>query len=267
MTANGTSLGLAPADLWSNASEAALNAGEALAQAGQPAIVIDAPARVETDLRSTLPFACVDLQSPRLDFSRPFAAQAIVTAVDVLSGRFFAARVDEREFALDPAIAAAITPEDLGTTPRPTAYVADLRERLGLPWTPAEYLITVFHGERVSNRVRVRVGPSDGFYVDPAVQRYLDEARRVPAAEPVWPVPGDPLPSYRAGPGTPPAPEGAGISLAADRVVAPQAARVLLQGSLRLPVLPRQRTVEGSKATAHPGQRGAVERDGPRFDP
>lgn len=204
--------------------------------------LLDGPARVDLERRSTLPlhgiWASTYRDNAQLDFDR----QALVVAVRLESGQVFVERAMELKAARRTAPAGEETPPE-GTTLR--SFHLDLRRRLPLlPWRPGTLLVTLLVRDRTSNRVRVELRLGGDLAQDPDVKAFLDRHRRHAWPQPVYPPSsGGKVPGYRRTPETPPAPAGHGIALACDRVnVVPAGdlgGSVVVRGSFRLPLLDR----------------------------
>jgi len=221
-------LGLADEEFWTNP----LKRPEAKPPVG---LVLAAPEMIPLRGRDTFP-AVVRRTGLVADHAlAPFQRYGIVTAVDLGRNEIYANHALNVEGAIwiQPKPASAY----VGNSSAP--YVLELRDRLGLPWRAAEYLVTVIIRDQISNRALVRItAEPPGTYEDPEVRRYL-ESLRAPQARArrsdTWPPPAAPLPAYGRLPDAPAVPEGEGIVLGIDRVVVCRSgARAVLRGSFRL---------------------------------
>lgn len=129
--------------------------GYRLADAGQQGLLLGGPEYIAHDKDARFPVACLNV-AERLelrDFDLP--SYALVTAVNVVSGEFFADHLVEQKFKkvkLDPN--ASLPPPGLSFR----GSAGDLFARLGIPRHGAEYLVTGILLDRVSNRLKMRVG-------------------------------------------------------------------------------------------------------------
>lgn len=216
--------------------------------------LIAAPSLVALDARATAPLVGCHTMTLRDVRAYDVARVAIVVAVCVETNEVFASR------ALPPPEPQPV--EDVGEIDdggTGVTFALDLFENPGLPRRPATYDVVVIVRDRVSNRVRVRLGPSPAAYQDPEVLRFLEEANQRPAMREPWPAPGDPLPSFDARATRAPLPKDPGIALAIDRVVmlGPNA-RAVLSGAFRLPLLRREIAPASTPAPAHAAVRGVT---------
>ena len=209
-------------------------------------LALGAPRQVPLDARSTLPALVCQVETVATGRLRRLRRQGLVTAMNLRTGALRVTRFTDsaqEERPLDPE-----PPPEPGEEPPPDSSndrisslsTLDLRERLGLAWEPAEYLVTVILMDRVSNRVRVALAPTESSFLDPAVAEFIaaEYARLRPL--PPAPPPGDPVPRYRAWDGAPEIPSEPGINLRADRVSAiREDRRAMLYGSFRVPLRPQ----------------------------
>lgn len=181
--------------------------GYRMVNSGQQGLLLGGPDYVASDKDSRFPVACLNV-ADRLDL-RNFGLKsyALVAAVDVATGAFYADYLSEQKFKK----------EDLGpeaSLPPPGISFrgggGDLFTRLEIPRYAAEYLVTGILLDRVSNRVKIRVG-SEAARQDAA--KFAAEAAEAAKV---------PLPRYRAlairradkEAGSPPLPDVPGINAA-----------------------------------------------------
>jgi len=197
-------------------------------------ILIDAPPRVSTTARETLPVLGWYARSLRENMAQDMETRTLVAASDLDTGR----------------VAAGLA-LDMGKTPAPqdpppvdfdpgegvvfSSLELDARRQLDLSWQRGRYAITLMKDGVRSNTVETVLEPTLVGYQDPEVLRFL-ASRRVPPPRlrprPVYPALGKTnLPSYREIEGSPEPPAKPGIALAYD----PKPNRMLLQGAFRLP--------------------------------
>lgn len=221
---------LADAEFWSEPLKNLDKVSEAHETGPGRVLVIDGPGEVDLEARKSLPIPVYYL-APQTD-TRSFAFQDIaVILLSRLEDRavFCGMAADPLTIPREPATEAGDPTVLIGSS-----YVLDLRKHPQIPWRPGTYLVTLAMRDLVSNRARVRLGPSPAKFKDPEVEKFLRE-QAPPAPAPVSPEPGDPFPSYRPDAKSPPLPEEEGIALAVDRVVVTSKdARAALRASFRL---------------------------------
>ena len=211
-------------------------------------LLIDAPARVSLNRRTTVPVAGYFARSLRDDLKIQQERQMLVAAVRQDTGELSIA------LALDTGkIPAPSRPPtgDPGEGSTLNMFAFDLRGVLGLPWEASRYSVAVILRELVSNPVSIELGRDPTEYEDPAVAAFLAEQRdmAVPPPPPsVFPPPhehpetGQP-PDYQPLLDMP-ASKTPGIELRAQRVVvAKDGGKCILQGCFHLPI-PRRFRVE-----------------------
>jgi hypothetical protein len=129
--------------------------GYRLADAGKQGLLLGGPDYVAYDKDARFPVSCLNV-AERLEL-RDYDLQSygIITAVNVATGDYYADHLIEQKFKkekMDPN--ASLPPA--GISFRGTA--GDLFARLEIPRHTAEYLVTGILLNRVSNRVKIRVG-------------------------------------------------------------------------------------------------------------
>lgn len=158
--------------------------GDGLIESGFYGLRIDGPERVELDKRSVFPLVTVRV-AESMDASRwLFKEFAVLTAMDLVSGTLHAAFYIEQK--------SVKAPRDLEKNPPPPGSVArsasaDLFKRLRIPRTASEYLVTVVLLDKISNRIRVKVGES-GILRDNAAFK-MEIGKRIPDKFPRIEVP------------------------------------------------------------------------------
>jgi hypothetical protein len=237
----GLPLGLTDADYWIDPFKTRSDLESKLMEEGKEALLLGAPGKISIAEHDSLPV--VAIRTANLDrlARRVFRKHAVLTAVDQATGQTYAymavvKNVKEPKQYDGPPL------EGMGGE----AFLIDAKSQLGLPWAPARYVVGLVLLDQVSNRVAVEL--KKGGYDDPAVADYLkgrDKSLAPPSPFPAPAVQTDGaggkqspvFPYYSPWAGSPPLPEGAGISILADRVV-PRGPRTacVIRGSFRLPV-------------------------------
>lgn len=199
---------------------------EAIEAAGFEGIELAAPSRVVlSDCDSFPVFVCQ--RAPYADLPHTsFGANGCVVAVDLLGHHVFAGPAAIYDNVVQEDLPDALMRDPLGGEKRPPLGTStqstrvELREMLGLPWTPTRYLLTALVCDRVSNRVESELAL--GAFRDDAVDRFLAEQRDAEPPSAPWPVrdpyasPPRDLPSFERVRGlTPPVPDDIGITLSA----------------------------------------------------
>src|SRR5205823_10392386 len=138
----------------------------------------------------------------------------LLHAVDLASNRVFSAFAAEQDNVIYPELSPAELEEVApGETLQP--MLIEARERLGVPWLPAEILLTATLRDQVSNRRKVTLAAPASKYQDPAVKEFLEQKKAKQAPPRPYPEPGDPFPAYVPVDGSPETPAEPGIALAA----------------------------------------------------
>ncbi|MCA8960750.1 MAG: hypothetical protein KDC38_09565, partial [Planctomycetes bacterium] len=208
-------------------------------RAKREALCIGAPHRIGLDRHESMPLALLRVKRLHDEGAVSLVESAIVAAMELDSGRLFAAPAFRRSStATAPAKRrGALGGDDAMVSEGRTV---DLRQRLGIPQAPGRYLVRAFLRDRVSNVQSMEVVDSLDFD-DPSVVAHHREQRLrklVPTLRDVAPTPGQPLPSFYALPESPPLPKGLGITIQLPRVVTVEdKARCLARGSFRVPIL------------------------------
>lgn len=248
--------------LWSPAAVEALDLGGALLRSRFRGLALRAPAMVSMAERSTVPAAIWQVDSLRDLATHDLAGRGLVVIVDRRSGEVRVGGLRHPEAVRE---ADDLLPHGVSVRPKPPEGEAvnqafyDLVTRAGFPWQAGDYLVTVVLLDRVSNRVEVALrssAASDVFH-DPAVEALLAAEYARLGPDPVWPLPGNPAPSYRPQPQRPAAPEAPGITLSVDRAVPQRAgARWWLHGAWRLPLRPQDIVRDADASVEHMVARG-----------
>jgi hypothetical protein len=199
-------------------------------------LYLGAPSAVALGDRFTLPVEVRRSVSLRDSVAVPFKRYALLHAVDLTSNRAYAQYAVEQDNAVYPEVSPAKL-DAMAPAKTMTPFLLDARQRLDLPWRPAELLLTVTVRDKVSSRPKVTLSAGASAYQDPALSEYLEKKRaKLPAPRPS-PPPGDPLPAYVPVDGSPPLPKAPAIAISAERVVElKEGATCLLRGSFLLPV-------------------------------
>lgn len=163
-----------------------------------------------------------------------FDDYAIVTAMDLRSGKFYADRVVEQKY-VKPVRDPASNPPPPGRSSDGAA--ADLFVRLGIPKVIGEYLVTGVLLNRVSNRIAVKVGPPELAGSDERFDQALSKHHEAglksdsTATNLIFN-------SGMEGPGSPVIIKESGIEISANPVsdLKQEKGPVMLEGSFRLPV-------------------------------
>lgn len=228
--------GLAPSDYWDDPKRTESEVARMLSKEKFEGVRIDAPAFVPVEVRGTLPVLTMRTGSYRDMWAVGAESHALLTVFDPDLNRLYV------DFALSQEFVRSTEPVDLDQAPKgrmSTMYLLDARKRLGLPWHPSRYWVTVILRERVSNRVLVELGKSTGSFQDPAVEKYIADERAKTAPRAIRPTPAHPYPRYKAVEGCPPIPVDPGLAFVLPRVL-PQGSPWLLQGSFRFQVSPEE---------------------------
>jgi hypothetical protein len=245
------SLGLVDEEYWTN-PERAKEAAKTFADEGFGGVKLGAPGTVPIDVHDTFPVVALRAGSIADHWAVSFNEHALWASMDLGANRLTVRPAGDPEVETPPA-----NPEDAPSGYMVEPFVVDLRDALSLKWQPGRHLVTVVMRERVSNRADVTLKYSTRKFEDPEVAKFLEAKKATPAPPVVTPPPGDPLPSYEKRDDSPPIPEKPGIALAAERVlVFTPDAQVILRGSFRLPVLPKEVVVP---AEPKPGEAPAAD--------
>jgi hypothetical protein len=234
MTVSQGIIGLSDEDFWGQADAKSAGLRRQLLKAGQPAFFIDAPTRVVLERRHTAPVVCFFAADNAVLRQGKPQQDGVVVAVNLRDNRVLAnmAWASKRSMATAP-----------GAAPGPgmgaESFTIDLRDRLGLPWQPGEYLVNVIQRDQVSNRVRIELASDQTPYVDPEVARHLEERRKSAPPPAIYPplVEGASYPTYRDHKGAPPVPASVGITLSLPRIqtLVDRRTSTVVHGSFRLP--------------------------------
>jgi hypothetical protein len=248
MAMDDDNLGLLDEEFWADLESRSGKIAGGLRAAGFFGTRIAAPAFVSLAQRDSVPVAVCRVATLADAAKVDITLRALATAVDLDTGDVRASRAfyedNEEPFEAVPAppeYAAAIDPKPVGTTAEVMQF--DARERLGVPWRPATYLVTLVVLDQVSNRRKVTLQTSPSTYEDPAVKEFLEKERLRIGPPPAGPraAEGEPFAHFRKRPESPPPPAKPGIAMAAPRVfVLGSATSCLLSGSFRVPLARHQ---------------------------
>jgi hypothetical protein len=235
-------LGLTDADYWDNPFKTRLELENQWLATDQPVLAVGAPSKVGYSQRETLPLLVMRVGQQDAIARLPFQATALVVAQELQRNKTYVNMAVTDERGVPP------TPYDGPPLEGKTgeAWLVDVRKQLEMPWQRSELLVSVIIRDTMTQRLRIKIGK--GGYEDPAAEQYLAEQDQKPQPAEVYPRPlkddddGKTLPSYRKQPDSPALPDGLGINLAVPRVIARNPhMRVIVHGSFRLRVLPRER--------------------------
>lgn len=201
-------------------------------------VLIDAPRRVDTRKRTTLPAGIYQLGPIREVAATKLYKLAAISAIDTVRNRIFLAggqalRRDSDIMEAQPRDPARMPDGDMSTT-----YPVELRSMLGIAWQPARLLVTLLMRDRTSNRALVDLEGAGS-------PEELPPAR----AEDVFPPADKVATFYQMRPKSPPVPAGPGIVLSPDRIVDLRHDwQWPLYGSFRLAPAPHERTAQSPPA-------------------
>ncbi len=181
--------------------------GYRMAGAGQQGLLLGGPDYVAFDKDVRFPIACLNVADRLVLRNYDLKSYTLIAAVDVASGAFYVDYLSEQKFKkekIDPN--ASLPPPGISFR----GGGGDLFSRLEIPRHTANYLVTGILLDRVSNRVKIRVG-SEAARQDAA--KFAAEVEEGAKA---------PLPRYRAlrirrtdaETGSPPLPSVPGINAA-----------------------------------------------------
>lgn len=234
-------LGLKDAEFWDDPRRTEDEVQDRLLDEGFLGVVIDAPSRVPLARREDLPVCGVRATTLRENRGLSIPAATVATASCLETHEV---RADLAFLQKSRLEAPAASDDDPGEGVTIGNFETDLRKRLGVPWRPGTWVVTLLVRERASNRVTIKLeGAGGGAFKDPAAAAVLAAQRRPRYPQPISPAPapGEPLPSFRARPDSPPVPEQPGLALLVERLVRDgDDAQVILRGSFRLPALERE---------------------------
>jgi len=204
-------------------------------------ILIDAPKRVYTDLRKTLPAGIYHHGSARELSAVPFAKHGALVLVNCSENKIYAA-TGRAVAANNPRRGRKpVDPDSIGEAAVSIAYAAELRSCLDLPWRAGQYTMMAILRDRVSNKVSIELMRTEGAYNDPAVRSYERELRAKRNPPTIDPPPGNPMPSYRKSAQSPALTKEPGLFLDAPRIVdLKRDARATLRGAFRTRALPEE---------------------------
>jgi hypothetical protein len=204
-------------------------------------VLIDAPKRVLTDQRKTLPAGLYQLGSAKELSAVPFHRYGVLTAMDVITNRLYTVGGRVLKSGPEARSKGPLDPDNIPEGDLCVAQEVQLRDVFDLPWKPGRYLITAMLRDKISNRAPVELSRSQGAYEDPAVLLYLQQLRSKKNPPSIFPLPSPPFPSYKKLPQSPPIPKDPGIVLKQQRVVdLKRDPRSPLYGAFHLPVLAQE---------------------------
>lgn len=243
-------------DFWDNPTKNKKRLMQGLMKAKRSGVILDAPLRVPTPDRKTLPVAGIHVRTLRENYQIDQEKHLLAVAVDTEDNTV---RVGVALGAGKTAAGSPVPPqEDPGEGFVGNMFVCDLARQLGVP-VEGRHAVTMMVREYLSNTCTLEVGPSMHAFEDDEVRRYV-EARRgasqPPAVHRIWPplpqISGaiarvlegalDPFPNYKQRDDSPPVPDDVGVNFTIDRVAeAIPGQRCLLRGAFRLPVTRHER--------------------------
>lgn len=231
-------LNLTPNEFWTEPFRTRRDLQFGLMDRTEEGLLFDAPPVVDLAARDTAPVVVVRVATGVNLARAPVRGAGVITAVDLGNNLTYAAAAVSISGRNAPPPVPRGEPPTAGL--RGEGHVIDLRDRLGLPWKPTEYLVRLILHDRVFGPLRVRFGAAPGAYHDPEVEKYLTELRRRPDVPPLAPDPRERVQPYAPDPNPPPVPAEKGIELRVRRVVEMDDPKsVVLRCSFRLPVLRR----------------------------
>jgi hypothetical protein len=234
MTVSQGILGLSDDDFWDQADAKSAALRRQLLKSKQPAFFIDAPSRVVLERRQTAPVVCFFAADNTVLRQGKPQQDGVVVALNLRDNSVLAQMAWTSKRSMAAAQGAAPGP-GMGAE----SFTIDLRDRLGVPWQPGEYLVNVILRDQVSNRVRIRLASDKTPYVDPEVARHLDARRKTAPPPSIFPPPveGASYPTYRDHRGAPPVPTAVGIALLLPRIhtFVEGKTSTVVHGSFRLP--------------------------------
>jgi hypothetical protein len=239
-------LGLSDSDYWDDPLKTRMQIEDRLLDEDRSLSLIGAPSQVAYQQRDTLPLVFLRVGKQDAVARLPFRHFALLIAQELTTNTTYSGLA-----VLDDAVPSPPYdgPPLEGMTGE--AWVVDLRDRLQLPWTRGELLVSLVMRDAMTHRVRIKL--DKGGYKDPAVDAYLAEAEQQPQLASVHPPlrgqdDGRTLPSYRVQTDSPPLPDQLGINLAVPRVISRNPnMRCVIKGSFRLRPLARELAPAGTE--------------------
>jgi hypothetical protein len=228
-----------PNEFWSDPLKKARKLQLELMGKSREALLVDAPAEINVDVRDKVPVVVVRTAKIVNAAGSPFAQTAILTAVDLENNYTYA------DLAITPTGRQTDYQDKAPREPLQDGMIGevfalDARPTLNLPWKPARFVVTLIIRDSPAPRLRVRLMESESGYKDPEVARFREQERLRPNVPAAWPPPDPRIAVYEAGPDSPHLPENAGINMTAPRIVqSGEKQPCKLAASFRLPILPK----------------------------
>jgi hypothetical protein len=160
-------------------------------------LLVDAPKRVFTDLRKTLPAGIYHHGSARGLAHVSFVKLGALVLASATENRIYAAT--GRAVAVDNPHRGrkAVDPDSIGDAAMSIAYSAELRSCMNLPWRAGHFVLMAILRDHISNKVAIELMRTEGAYNDIAVRNYERELRAKRNPPMMDPLPGTPFPSYK----------------------------------------------------------------------
>ncbi len=233
-------------DYWSDPWRTRKSVQRSLMQKGEEGFVIGTPSLVALNMHNSFPVALLRVRKLLSTNPVNFRGSAIIAAMELNTSQLRA------KLAFDPPRQS----NKRGESPTggegdsfsndQSAMIAegdtlDLAQRLNIPATRGNHIVTLICLDQVSNQCRMKLVESSG-YQDPAVDDFLRTYQSEEHSSPtVFPQPGTPMPRYQRVSESTTLPDGVGIAMEVTRVnPISQSTSCILQGSYRLPVRPHQ---------------------------
>jgi len=204
-------------------------------------ILVDAPKRVYTDLKKTLPAGIYHHGSARELANVSFVKQGALVMVNASENRIYSATGRAVAMNHPQRGRKPMDPDLIGDAAMSVAYSAELRSCMDLPWRSGQLVLRAILRDKVSNAVPIELMPAAGAYNDPAVRTYERELRAKRNPPMIYPLAGLPLPSYRKSPQSPELKEGPCLVIEPPRIVdLKRDARAILRGAFRTTAMPEE---------------------------
>ena len=204
-------------------------------------LLVDAPKRVFTDLRKTLPAGIYHHGSARELAHVSFVKHGALVMTSLTENRIYAAT--GRAVAADNPHRGrkAVDPDSIGDAAMSIAYSAELRSCMNPPWRAGQFVLMALLRDQVSNKVPIELMRTESAYNDPAVRNYERELRAQRNPPMMDPLPGLPLPSYKKAPESPELREGPCLIVEPPRIVdLKRDPRAILRGAFRTRAMPEE---------------------------
>jgi len=204
-------------------------------------VLVDAPKRVFTDLRKTLPAGIYHHGSARELAHVSFVKHGALVLASSTENKIYTAT--GRALAAGNPLRGrkAVDPDSIGDAAMSVAYSPELRSCMNLPWRSGQFVLMAILRDRVSNKVPIELMRTEGAYNDLAVRNYERELRAKRNPPMIDPLPGTPLPSYRKSPQSPELKDGPGLIVEPQRIVdLKRDPRAIIRGAFRTTAMPEE---------------------------